>query len=98
VRILAIGEFILLTHDVPFSKLDKIRNRKSPINGEHIGDELYLDFDKRYQPIFHICGHMHENQGKARIRETVVVNPGYGREGDAAIISLPEKKVKFVKI
>jgi Icc-related predicted phosphoesterase len=91
-------DFIFLTHDVPLGKLDKIRNRESPLNGEHIGDELYLDFDNKFQPMFHICGHMHENQGKARIDKTIVVNPGYGRKGEAAIITLPEKKVKFVKI
>jgi Icc-related predicted phosphoesterase len=92
------GDFILLTHDVPFGKLDKIRNMESPLNGEHIGDELYLDFDKKYQPMFHVCGHMHENQGKARIGRTIIVNPGFGRVGEAAIITLPERKVKFINI
>jgi len=92
------GDFIFLTHDVPFGKLDKIRNKESPLNGERIGDEFYLEFDKKYKPMFHICGHMHENQGKAKINRTVVVNSGYGRKGEAAVITMPERRVKFVKI
>jgi len=92
------GDFIFLTHDVPLGKLDKIRNIKSPLNGKHIGDEFYLRFIKKYQPFLHVCGHMHENQGKAKIGKTIVVNPGYGRIGEAAIIDLDKNDIKFVKI
>jgi len=92
------GDFIFLTHDVPFGKLDKIKNKKSPAYGERLGDEFYLDFDKKYKPMLHVCGHMHENQGKAKIGKTTVVNPGYGRIGEAAIIDLDKNDIKFVKI
>jgi Icc-related predicted phosphoesterase len=93
------GDFIFLTHDVPLGKLDKINNKNSPINGEHIGDEFYLEFDKKYKPLMHICGHMHENQGTARIGKTVVVNAGFGNMGEAALIDTSKKyNVKFLKI
>lgn len=90
------GDFIFLTHDVPLWKLDMVKSRKSPAFGEHIGDKFYLDFDRKYQPMLHICGHMHENQGKERIRRTVVVNSGFGGRGQAAIIDLPEIKITFI--
>jgi len=91
-------ELIFLTHDVPYNcKLDKINNSKSPIDGYHIGDETYREFIEKYQPILHICGHMHENQGKIKIGKTLVVNPGFGQKGQFAIIDLPSLKVKFVK-
>lgn len=46
---------------------------------------------------------MHEHQGQTRIGKTVVVNPGYGRAGRAAVIELNDskpkiEKIKFVKI
>jgi Icc-related predicted phosphoesterase len=90
------GSFIFLTHDVPFGRLDEIRNRKSPAFGEHIGDEFYLSFDKKHQPLLHVCGHMHENQGLEKIGKTIVVNPGFGGKGEAAIITLPEMKISFI--
>lgn len=92
------GDFIFLTHDVPFGKLDKVKNKKSPAYGERLGDEFYLNFDKKYKPVIHVCGHMHENQGKTKIGKTIIVNSGYGRVGEAALINLPKLKVKFVKI
>lgn len=90
---------ILLTHDVPYMcKLDLIRNKNSPLDGRHIGDELIREAVLKYKPILHLCGHMHENQGMCRIGKTLVVNSGFGQKGQAAILELPEKSVNFVKI
>jgi len=90
---------ILFTHDVPYGcKLDIIRNKKSPYNGKHVGDKYLLWAIKKYSPILNICGHMHENQGKCKIGKTLVVNPGFGQNGEAAIIDLPKLKIKFIKL
>ncbi|MFH0829918.1 MAG: metallophosphoesterase [Candidatus Aenigmatarchaeota archaeon] len=90
---------MLLTHDVPYMcKLDMIRNKKSPLDGKHIGDELIREAILRYKPVIHLCGHMHENQGTCRVGKTTIINGGFGRLGQAAILELPEKSVKFVSI
>jgi len=90
---------ILLTHDVPYMcKLDLIRNKNSPLDGKHIGDELIREAILKYKPVLHLCGHMHENQGTCKVGKTVVVNGGFGRLGQAAVLGLPEKSVRFVKI
>jgi len=85
---------ILITHDPPYdTKLDYLKNEK-----KHIGEIITTNVIKKYQPLFCVCGHMHENQGKAKIGKTIVVNPGYGRIGEASIIDLDKNDIKFVKI
>lgn len=96
------GDFIFLTHDVPLGKLDKVKNKKSPAYSEHMGDKFYLDFDKRYKPMIHICGHMHENQGIDKIGKTIIINSGFGKIGEAALIECPgdgkgKIKIKLIK-
>lgn len=95
---------IFVTHWPPYNfKFDKIINKESKMNGRHIGFEPFSRIDRKYKPLLHLCGHMHEHQGKTKIGKTTVVNPGYGREGKAAIIELNDGKpkverIKFVRI
>ncbi|MFH1474080.1 MAG: metallophosphoesterase [Candidatus Aenigmatarchaeota archaeon] len=91
---------ILVSHNMPYGKLDKIESVDfdKRLKREHYGSKLARRLIERYHPILFIGGHMHENQGKVKIGKTIVVNPGYGREGEAAVITMPEKRVKFVKI
>ncbi len=90
---------VFVTHDVPYNiKFDEIHNPASPINGKHIGDDVYREFVIKKKPILHICGHMHEYQGKTKLGETTVVIPGFGQKGKCAIIDLPKLKVKFIKL
>ncbi|UCG95851.1 MAG: metallophosphoesterase family protein, partial [archaeon] len=87
-------ETILVTHDVPYyTKMDKVKNEDSPKYGKHIGDEIIRKLEEKYQPLLHICGHMHESQGKGKLGRTLVVNPGYAREGEFAIIDLDGKNI-----
>ena len=90
---------ILLSHDPPYgTKLDLIRDRRSPRYGEHLGDFVIKKFAKKYQPLFWACGNIHESRGIARLEKTVVANTGYGHDGYAALIELPKLRVKMVKI
>lgn len=91
---------ILVTHDAPYNtKMDKVMYIESPAYREHVGDEIIRDAVERYQPLLHICGHIHESQGKEKIGRTLVVNPGYAREGEFALIDLNGKiGVKFYKL
>lgn len=90
---------IFITHDVPYgTKFDKINNPDSPINGKHIGDDVYREFILRKRPMLHICGHMHEYQGKTKLGKTPVILPGFGQKGKYAVITLPGRKVVFTTI
>ncbi|TRZ55012.1 hypothetical protein D4Q76_01280, partial [archaeon] len=73
------------------------------VKGKHIGDKVLREKIEQYQPLLFIGGHMHEHQGQTKIGKTIVVNPGYGREGKAAVIELSDgkpkiEKIKFVRI
>jgi uncharacterized protein len=61
---------VLLTHGPPYgTKLDKL--------GEYVGNKSYTAAIKRYKPVLHVCGHLHENEGKRdMINQTIVINPG----------------------
>ncbi|MBI2145662.1 metallophosphoesterase family protein [Candidatus Woesearchaeota archaeon] len=63
-------KIIFVTHQPPHkTKLDYI--------WAHHGSKSYTTFDKKWQPALHVCGHLHETQGKTdRIGKTLAINPG----------------------
>jgi len=81
------GIDILLTHDPPQGFLDMIDNPNAPpsVQGKHIGSFLIRKFIEKEQPKFHICGHIHEGQGQARLGNTTVLNVG-SSEGKIALL------------
>ena len=89
-------EAIFMCHDPPYkTKLDKVRNKASPMDGKHLGDEYVLRYLKKYQPKFVVCSHMHENQGKVQIGKTTVVNCGPAYAGRFAVMDTEKKTVKL---
>ncbi|MEM4260249.1 MAG: metallophosphoesterase [Candidatus Woesearchaeota archaeon] len=62
---------VLVTHAPPYNtKLDIVVR-------EHVGNKSYYDFIKKYKPLAHFCGHLHENFSRLeKIGETIIVNPG----------------------
>ena len=51
---------------------------------------------EKYQPLVHLCGHIHESRGTTRIGKTLVINPGSEYpEGvlKGAIVNIGDKKV-----
>jgi len=91
---------IFLAHEPPYgTKLDVTRYKRSPRYGQHAGDKLVREIIERFQPALCICGHVHENQGKEKIGKTLVVNSGFGRRKECAIININKKiNVKFLKL
>lgn len=92
---------IFLGHDMPYNtNLDVVTYSGAPetVKGKHIGDGVLCEKIEQYQPLLFIGGHMHEHQGQTRIGKTVVVNPGYGRNGQCAIIELNDSRPKIEKI
>jgi Icc-related predicted phosphoesterase len=51
---------------------------------------------EKYQPLLHLCGHIHESRGTTRIGKTLIINPGSEYpEGvlKGAIVNVGDKKV-----
>jgi Icc-related predicted phosphoesterase len=87
---------IVLTHDPPYgTKLDKITDRASPRYGEHLGTDQVKLFVKKYQPLLWVCANIHEGRGIIKIGKTVVVNTGYGKNGEMAYAEIENGKVKM---
>ena len=70
---------IFLTHNVPYNtKLDKILDKKSPRVGQHFGSYLARQMIQKHKPLVSIGGHMHEHFGKDKIKNTTIINAGFG--------------------
>jgi Icc-related predicted phosphoesterase len=95
------GRVIFVFHNMPYNcRLDKIRDKTAPKEayGKHYGSKLIRRVIEQHKPILGIGGHLHENQGKIKIRETTVLNTGAALDGKAAVIEFDEKKGKIKKI
>src|SRR3989344_2091988 len=72
-------KIIFLTHNVPYNtKLDKIVNKSSPLNGKHMGSYLARQLILKHKPLVSIGGHMHEHFGKDKLGKTIIINAGFG--------------------
>ncbi len=69
---------ILLCHQPPYGILDKITAKFAPKHwqGKHAGSKLILDYIKRKQPKYVICGHIHESKGTKKLDKTQIYNLG----------------------
>lgn len=94
---------IFVSHNVPYNtKLDKITSKEAheSARGKHFGSKLARRIINTYQPIISIGGHIHEHQGKQKLKNTLAINTGSAHEGKAVIIYISDKgkiKTKFVK-
>jgi Icc-related predicted phosphoesterase len=86
---------IFLTHEPPQGVMDKICMKASPLYGERAGNPLYLELVKKYKPLIHICGHIHEGFGKKRIGRTWILNLGSLQDRRYVIITIKKGKVSF---
>ena len=95
-------ERIFVFHYPPLGVFDIIKEKKNPYHGKSAGVKMFRQVIKKYKPELVLCGHMHEYQGVKKIGDSLIVNPGEGSKGKAAIIEYikGEKKkikVKFIK-
>lgn len=83
---------IFLTHlPARGTRFAIVRNKFSPRNGEDVGSQEIRRLIKKYKPIIHICGHMHEHIGKTNVGKTISICAGFGHEDKAMILNLCEK-------
>ncbi|MEK6884576.1 MAG: metallophosphoesterase [Nanoarchaeota archaeon] len=90
-------KIIFVSHNVPYdTKLDKITSKEAhkKVKGKHYGSKLARRIIEKYQPMLAIGGHIHENQGKDKLGETIMVNTGAVHEGKMAVIDVDNGRVK----
>ena len=91
---------IFLSHNVPYNtSIDKIVNKKSPMNGKHMGSYLARELILKHNPLVCIGGHIHEHFGKTKLGKTVCINSGFGSHVNT-ILEIKDNKIanlKFIK-
>jgi Icc-related predicted phosphoesterase len=94
------GKVIFVAHNLPYNiKMDKISKKADKeVRGKHYGSKMFRSIVNKYKPVLCIGGHFHENQGRDKMKKTVIVNPGETGKGKAIIIDLNEKiKMRFLR-
>ncbi len=78
---------ILISHIPPYGILD-IVGEKAPKSwrGKHAGSKILLNYIKKHQLKFFLCGHIHEGKGEVIVGKTRVINLGCC--GDFKVIEL----------
>ncbi len=76
---------ILITHVPPFGAQDKV------FLGMHGGSKELREMIDKYKPRLVLCGHIHEDPGLSKVKETFVVNCSMGKRGEGAIIEVNDK-------
>jgi Icc-related predicted phosphoesterase len=88
---------VFVSHNVPYgTKIDVIRNKYSPRNGQHFGSLLVRDLVKKHQPVVCLGAHMHEHFEAIKMGKTPCVNAGYGANCNVLLEIKPgEGKLSF---
>lgn len=77
---------VLIAHPPPLGTLDRVMHRF------HAGCRPLRDVILECQPRLVICGHIHENPGRATVGRTTVVNCAMGNTEGGALIQLHKGK------
>jgi Icc-related predicted phosphoesterase len=77
---------ILITHGCPIGMADL-----TPI-GTHGGQRCFTEAFKVVSPKLYICGHLHRKSFYQTKDDKLVVNIGYTREGDYAVLRLKSRR------
>jgi Icc-related predicted phosphoesterase len=82
---------IVITHIPPYGLQDKT------FLGFHSGSNLIKKIIEKYNPRLLLCGHIHENPGYIKYKNTIVINCSIGKTGRGALIEL-NKKIKVTML
>jgi len=71
---------VLVTHVPPYGILDRVESNNTPPSwiGRHAGSKAILEYIRRQQPDYVLCGHIHEAEGYEKIGRSQVYNLGSG--------------------
>lgn len=85
------GVQILVTHACPVGLADVTPK------GTHGGQRSLLDAFKIVQPLCHLCGHLHRPQMRTLKSGQIVLNAGFGAQGDYALLDVTPQSVSVIK-
>jgi hypothetical protein len=82
---------VVVSHEPPFGAQDKV------FLGKHAGSKDLKEIAEKYKPRLWLCGHIHENPGYTKIKNTIFVNSSMGKRGEGALIKINDKiSVKMI--
>jgi Icc-related predicted phosphoesterase len=76
---------VIVSHEPPYGAQDKV------FLGMHAGSKNLKEIVEKYNPRLVLCGHIHEDPGYSRIKDTIVVNCSMGKRGEGALIEIENK-------
>ncbi len=76
---------ILVTHVPPFGLQDRI------FIGLNSGSKNLRNIIENFKPCIVLCGHIHENPGFIKYKQTIVINCSMGKKGSGSIIEINKK-------
>ncbi|MET1128735.1 MAG: metallophosphoesterase [Thermoproteota archaeon] len=82
---------VTISHVPPYGVLDRART------GQSIGSEGIRRFVEEMGPTVHICGHVHEAAGVAKLGSTLVVNASTYERRSMFIVKLGEGRLEVVE-
>jgi len=85
-------KLIFLTHEPPKGYLDLIWN------GTRIGNLDYKIYDEKKQPLAHCFGHVHEANGIAHLKNTILINGAVADIPKAYILDLKTKNIETINL
>lgn len=83
---------VIVSHEPPYGAQDKV------FLGMHAGSKTLMEIVEKYKPRLVLCGHIHENPGYSKIKNTIVINCSMGKRGEGALIEINDKiNVKMIE-
>ena len=76
---------VLVAHEPPYGAQDKI------FIGMHAGSKELREIIDKYKPRLVLCGHIHEDPGITKEKDTIIVNCSMGKRGEGALIEINEQ-------
>jgi putative phosphoesterase len=73
---------ILVTHVPPYGLQDKV------FLGKHAGSKQIREIIDKFKPRLVLSGHIHENPGFIKNKDTIIVNCSMGKRGEGALINI----------
>jgi Icc-related predicted phosphoesterase len=85
-------KLIFVTHLPPYGVLDVA------YSGNHTGELGFRKFLEDKKPILHVFGHIHEDSGMEKFKQTLCINSAVEISGIGYIVDLPSLKVTQVDL
>ena len=76
---------VLISHEPPYGFQDKV------FLGMHAGSKELRAIIDKYKPRLVLCGHIHEDPGFTKTKDSIIVNCSMGKRGEGALLEINKK-------